>query len=235
MGEANGGAVREGFIRQRRNLIVSSLVLLFAETSELSINKLSVFGNELAITKPTTVVIALWIAYGYWLYRYYVYFHDIGGKGFRTQVLARLQFLIQRFARKKFDADSVWRRNLIEATRGKLLNNQSVAKEIDLALQNKHEWHLSLEETAPIGKTRFSKISVQTSVKLFKSINDDLQIVGADHIRFETVNLEAASLNIRAITHVLLHTRILSEYYLPFAIALAPVAYLAYRLLTTSI
>jgi len=61
------------FIRQRRNLMIVSLVLLFSEVSELKISKLSVFGNNFLLGQPRPVSGALWVAGLYWLLRFYQY------------------------------------------------------------------------------------------------------------------------------------------------------------------
>lgn len=62
-----------GFVRQRRNLMIASLALLFSEVTELRIQKLSAFGNELLIGEPYAVTLALWVATTYWLFRFYQY------------------------------------------------------------------------------------------------------------------------------------------------------------------
>lgn len=82
--------IRDGFVRQRRNLIIMSLVVLFSELAGLKIEKISIFGNEATIGKPELVTITLWIFLFYWLIRYYQYFHEIGDKGFLGS------FLLQR-------------------------------------------------------------------------------------------------------------------------------------------
>ncbi len=70
---------REAFIRQRRNLFIVSLVLLFAETSELTLSKLNIFGNELLIRHPIVVNIFLWAAWFYWLVRFLQYLGHVRG------------------------------------------------------------------------------------------------------------------------------------------------------------
>lgn len=67
-------ADRSDFIRQRRNLIIVSLVLIFVELSGIEVKKINLFGNELDIINPEWVNWALWIGLIYWGYRYYTYF-----------------------------------------------------------------------------------------------------------------------------------------------------------------
>lgn len=70
---------RDAYIRQRRNLFIISLVLLFVETSNLTLPKLNVFGNELLIKDPIAVNYALWWAWFYWLVRYLQYLGHVRG------------------------------------------------------------------------------------------------------------------------------------------------------------
>lgn len=94
--------VWEGFVRQRRNLLIISLVLLFAETSELSLSKLNIFGNELLIRNPMTVNYALWAAWFYWLVRYYQYFlHAQGRLEIREAYSNRLEGSVRELVRKR--------------------------------------------------------------------------------------------------------------------------------------
>jgi hypothetical protein len=59
------------FIRQRRNLILASLVLTFAQGTHLTVHKLSFFGAEGAIEGPVSTVPYLWILWAYFLWRYW--------------------------------------------------------------------------------------------------------------------------------------------------------------------
>jgi hypothetical protein len=99
--------LRDGFIRQRRNLIVISLILLFAETSNLSLTKINLFGNELLIPSPVTVNYALWVAFLYWLLRYWQYYRHVDGSDqFRKAYKGRLNMAFEEcFRRKEESAD----------------------------------------------------------------------------------------------------------------------------------
>lgn len=86
--------LREGFVRQRRNLIISSLVLIFAQASGLTITKLNIFGNELGLAHPYSVITALWIATWYWAIRYYQYFTELKPIGIKSAYLDKFQSYI---------------------------------------------------------------------------------------------------------------------------------------------
>lgn len=64
---------RTMFVRQRRNLMGVSIVLLFVTYSGLKLTTLNILGNNMAITRPHIVNVALWVAFLYWFWRYWVY------------------------------------------------------------------------------------------------------------------------------------------------------------------
>lgn len=228
MTEEDSDLIRNGFIRQRRNLIVISLVLLFAETSELSINKLNVFGNELLIRSPFIVTVALWITYFYWLWRYYVYFHDLGDKGFGNKFGTRLSVLVDQWSKKKFDMDSTWRQGIVKEARDQLTKAQAGNTNLQNVLNSPHDWRLT--DAGPTGKRIFREISVQARLGLFVMRNGNQLMEHQAYWRFVVDGLDAIVLNTRASLYVLAHTRILSEYFLPYLIASAPLLYDIYRM-----
>src|SRR3989344_6953987 len=105
MNPADVNPIREGFIRQRRNLMIISLVLLFAESAELTISKLNIFGNELLIVHPATITTALMIAYLYWLWRYSQFLHDLGELHLVSSYRLRRHELIKRIGYKQLCSD----------------------------------------------------------------------------------------------------------------------------------
>lgn len=227
MAEEDSDSIRNGFIRQRRNLIVISLVLLFAETSELSINKLNVFGNELLIRNPVIVTAALWIAYIYWLWRYYVYFHDLGDKGFGNKLRTRLSGLVDQWSKKKFDMDSTWRQEIVKEARDQLTKAQAGNTNLQNVLNSPHDWRLT--DAGPIGKRIFREIPVQARLGLFVTRNGNQSIEHQTYWQFVIDGLDAIVLITRAGLYVLARTRILSEYFLPYLIASTPLLYDIYR------
>jgi hypothetical protein len=61
------------FYRQRRNLILISVVLFFVVSSGLNIHKIDVWGNELELKNPDGIVSFLWVIWAYWVWRFGVY------------------------------------------------------------------------------------------------------------------------------------------------------------------
>lgn len=82
--------IRISFLRQRRNLIGVSLVLLFITYSGISLNKLNILGNEFDIANPRIIDTSLWIAFLYWLLRYFQYLHFVGNRGIEDAYARKL-------------------------------------------------------------------------------------------------------------------------------------------------
>ena len=70
--------MQEDLRRQRRNLIVMSLLLIFMKCGGMTINKKSVFGAEIVLSNVSVVYIFIWLIWGYFLIRYYQYFMQKG-------------------------------------------------------------------------------------------------------------------------------------------------------------
>jgi len=69
--------VVEGFIRQRRNLIITSVALIVANYTDLSLKQLNILGNVATMNQPLPITPLLLTLVGYFLLRYYVYFRDL--------------------------------------------------------------------------------------------------------------------------------------------------------------
>lgn len=202
-------ALQEGFIRQRRNLMVISLILLFAETSKLSLHKLNVFGNELAIDNPMTVNVALWIAFGYWLWRYYSYFNVIGEKGFWMAQRQRMTELVGMIATKKLQRDESFMKQFTKE--GKRY----------LHITSPIEWYersllrFDLKFNINGYSSRYYDDPCQNFVAMDHYIIDDRSALLFAHIR--------------AWIYVLVRTHRFSEYILPFFVATLPILHLVIR------
>lgn len=68
----------EGLLRQRRNLLIVCILLWFARYAGVTLNKGSFAGFEIEIKNVEAMFTALWIAFAYFLYRYYQYFSSEG-------------------------------------------------------------------------------------------------------------------------------------------------------------
>src|SRR6266849_7639771 len=77
------------FVRQRRNLMAMSLVLLVADIH----NDIHLGSVTVSVHAPFTITMVLWLVWAYWLWRYYTSFHDLGERGFLRAYQERLQIL----------------------------------------------------------------------------------------------------------------------------------------------
>src|SRR5688572_4338476 len=86
--------VRAGFVRQRRNLNVTSLGLVLLVTAGISLKEISILGNTFELKRPEALPAAFWLAWAYFLVRYYQYLRDLQDSGPRAAYERRLERLI---------------------------------------------------------------------------------------------------------------------------------------------
>ncbi len=69
----------EGILRQRRNLIILSVLIAFLKFGQVDINQVSVLGISFGkFGNPSGVYLFAWIIWGYFFYRYWQYFGQEG-------------------------------------------------------------------------------------------------------------------------------------------------------------
>lgn len=109
MPDIGEGYSEEGFNRQRRNLVVGSIVLLFVQIADVELGKQgSLFGLTLTIGRPSAIQWFLIAAVCYWAIRFYQYRK---GRAVRLQdeVREAMQSFLQRRAIKYLDhAPQTW-------------------------------------------------------------------------------------------------------------------------------
>src|SRR5690242_5439410 len=62
------------FVRQRRNLIITSLLLLFALVYNFTLAELNILGNKLVMPESRPIAHFLWLPWFYFLCRYWQVF-----------------------------------------------------------------------------------------------------------------------------------------------------------------
>ncbi len=67
------------FTRQRRNLIISSLFVIFYASGNLEISQISILGNTAKIGNPQIIYFILGLFYVYFFWRYYTVCRDVRG------------------------------------------------------------------------------------------------------------------------------------------------------------
>lgn len=202
--------IREGFVRQRRALIAVSLLLLFMDIAQLRITKLNLLGNEVLLGQPDAIYLAMWVAFFYWLARYYQYFQDLGDKGFMKAHNIRLNQLVPQAALKQ----------ALKEQPALLITPPDIKGKTEVMIEKADVW------------AEGTHWKVQLTVR-------QLTIQGEasteDYFEAEEVTVKGLSLLLlkgRAWIHVAIHTRLFTEYLLPFVIALLPIVYGLYNLST---
>lgn len=74
----------EGLFRQRRNLLVISLLLIFLERSGATIEGISVAGTAMKFSNPTAIYQGLWLLFFYFNVRYFQHYLDEGRAKFNA-------------------------------------------------------------------------------------------------------------------------------------------------------
>ncbi|MEH0390667.1 hypothetical protein [Vibrio mimicus] len=124
--------MNDGFIRQRRNLYTISGVLLFCFMAQVQISQLSIVGISFSgFKKPEITYMFLWGMWGYFFYRFMVYFIEHELKTF----LGIWRREVERYS-------NVYLRELASSNAsGRFLENQS-----DYCSMKRNNWVLNYQE-----------------------------------------------------------------------------------------
>ena len=196
--------IRSSFIRQRRSLIIISLLLLFAEISGITIRKINVLGNEVQIDNPSLVYVALWIAWIYWFIRYYQYFRDLDDKGFKTAFSKKMNAVAIKKAIKRLLNNPQFNEQYPEKDGSRIyIDPERIVVDDTISY---YKVYIEIVYGKPIGSGTL--------------INKDIELSSYDLIIPK----------IRAGINLPLNTILFSEYILPFIIFLLPLGYKIYQL-----
>lgn len=94
--------MNQDLLRQRRNLIVISAILLLFDFAKVEIAKVSLLGTELIVGNAQVVKYCAWILWGYFLLRYYQYWRAEPGQRIRETFKKHLDTLARAYT--KFQA-----------------------------------------------------------------------------------------------------------------------------------
>ena len=198
-------AIRDGFVRQRRNLIGTSLALFLYEKLGIVIDSINILGNTARITDPSSVTALLWIAWGYFLLRYYQYFRDMPDKGLSGAYHGWLSPLAKRVARKTFIRSVVGHEEFGGNT------PHFTFKTLDVYRAYTRPWELGLWE-----------LEIEADVTYEIEGGVEARSLGKRRLNLSWKELAIAK--VRSLLHVGLNTHFVTEYFLPFLIGLVPVA-----------
>ena len=76
MASSNYEPMSDDLRRQRRNVILVTVIVWFLKYGDVSITRLGILGIELSLNEPSAIYGALWITWGYFIIRYYQYFRQ---------------------------------------------------------------------------------------------------------------------------------------------------------------
>lgn len=76
----------EDLLRQRRNLLITSIGLLLFDFAHMSIAKVSILGTELLVGDAIVLKVFAWVMWAYFLMRYYQYWNAERGSGIRPDI-----------------------------------------------------------------------------------------------------------------------------------------------------
>ncbi len=200
----------EGIIRQRRNLIIISLIVSFLIAGDVTFKEINILGSKALVGQPNTVYYFLGVGWFYLLFRYYQYFLGFKKEAFEPFVDI-LKENSKNFISEKINQEPNKYLNDVFAYRNTLekgFNNRIVleanCKRVSIASQ-------LIEFSNWDGLIRFYKkdgTSKEHNIKDFK-INLELN-------EFK-LNL------IKAFSHFVIQKKAFTDYIFPYFIALTPI------------
>ena len=195
-------ADRSDFQRQRRNLIIISLVLSFVELSGIEVKVINLFGNELDIVNPEWVNWALWIGLFYWGFRYYTYFLK-EKTGFGAEFWGRMDKRIVKQAVYNSIKDPAFKDMIPE-------DKIAAMKEMPLDIQK-------------ISYRKIGKYIVQVHAKRHEGVN---AVFLKKTVVSGNINYWIA---VKSIIDLFFNTPIFTEYILPFVLFAIPIVIWLYN------
>lgn len=206
--------IRNIFTRQRRNLMAMSLVLLVADVS----NDIHSGPVSVHVHAPFTIMMVLWLVWGYWLWRYYTSFHELGPKGFFVTHRNRLNQYVERLAAKALEHDPT----LSKMLRDSLKNFDS-----------KRRWYVA---SSSYGRNTPSPKGWSLVLNIL--VTDPDGMLPAESMQWHPeVTVDGFPFyvaRVRAWSYVVLRTTLFSEYLLPFLFAFAVGFYGVYKYMNVS-
>ncbi len=200
----------EGFVRQRRNLMIVSLVLLFSEATELKVEKISAFGTELLVGQSQAVTTALWVAAVYWLVRFYQYS--------RVTHEGSLRNTIQIYVVKYEVIWPVIQRRLLQ-------NEPSLIEPFDDIKD------IPTLECTVFGSIEYRRNYVEAEVSVSRAVRNRRESVTQD-VASRKVRVDGADLfwlRVRAWINLILHTTLFTELVFPYIVFSLPILYAGYK------
>lgn len=192
-----------GFNRQRRSLLAVSLVLLGIQGLNPQLGSLAIFGSTITLEAPLNIATPLWIAWIYFLVRYYQYLRDLGDKGIHSTYRDRLINLANAVAKHSayrhlpLDTEGLSSRRTIRID----------AKDINIVVSQPPPWEYEITGAAHIDERP-------------PGTKGRMQMLEKQRFRLPPSSLIVP--RVRAVWWVIAHTRLMTEYALPLIVAALP-------------
>lgn len=93
-------------LRQRRNLIAISVLLLVFDFAEVKVSKVSILGTELLVGNVQILVVCAWVLWAYFFLRYYQYWRLESEQRIRKAFSKQLVSYARKFTNAKPKRDS---------------------------------------------------------------------------------------------------------------------------------
>jgi hypothetical protein len=196
------------FLRQRRNLIIGALIVLFVETTVSPPDNLSILGVTLKVTNSDYIVYWLWLFTCYWLLRFFQYLPLL--ETIRTQVVNNFDAYLSKHVAPI-------------ATSGLKCPSDSATRDYV------HWGHLNIERRFKLLLIRFRYGTISSENRQ----NGNLSSMSGTgtHGDGEIKGMPALYLNVRAAIDVCVRTPLFTEYFVPVILFIAAALSSMHRLL----
>lgn len=191
-------SVAKGFIRQRRNLIVTSLILIVAQYANVEIEQLNFFGNVAKLSRTIPLTLLVWIVFVYFLLRYIQYFHDLDDKSLSNTIGFRFH----------------------QTLNGALVRRYAAAYEE--AASKFAEAPIAEKVPPQVSVHRMSTFGCAGTVSYYVKIKSDLGEIITKQIGHESFHLlfkDVVALRVGTFIESVVLYRFFTEYYLPLVLA----------------
>lgn len=171
-------------LRQRRNLIAISVILLLFDFAEVRIGKINVLGTELLVGDPQVLMTFAWLMWAYFFVRYYQYWR-------RCKAPVRATYKDQMAVQQ----------SRFEDANGHI-RQDAMGMTVEGRLQKTSPFRREIVYEVPQYDPAHGRVSVEISA---------VPVHFGEFLRWR----------IRSVVHTALHSHVVTDHVLPFALAFA--------------
>jgi len=198
--------IRRSFVSERRNLLLTSIVLFLALYSGIVFDDINILGNKATLKDPSLIPTLLWIFWGYFFLRYYQHFRQAHDHAMARDFYAALNRKCIVVAKNKFETAFVASSTYEGMDKWIIFTNQSVS---------------SLTRTRAL-------VSLTGQIAYGSSPGSPIH---EDKTEVIELSLKEMILpNIKAVLHLCFTSVTVLEFILPFLVALLPLIYVLIKL-----